>query len=135
MSTASSKHLYLSNDIWRLYFSFSNKDDSRFYSNSNTKARASYLCYEKKTDIRGCDVYKDVVPERRRNSVEFRRCDGPCSLYLFNFSATPEHKIYIFVNIILFCLGPQIYKCGVKKTDVSQSLVCNLCTFECSIEP
>lgn len=109
MSTASSKHLYLHGDIWRVYFSFCNNDDNRFYSNSHTKARASYLSYEKKTDIRGCDVYKDVARQRRRNSVEFQRCDGPCSLYWFNLCAVTEHKnvffcLYIYFLLFIFCI-------------------------------
>lgn len=44
------------------------KDEGRLYSDSNTKARASYLCYEKKTDIRERDAYKDDA--MWRNDVE-----------------------------------------------------------------
>lgn len=39
---------------------FCGRDESRFYFYSHTKARQPYLCYEKKTDIRACDVYMDA---------------------------------------------------------------------------
>lgn len=74
----------------------------------------------------------DVIPS---NSEDVMVLVVFIIIYLFTFSAIPEHKICIFVNIILFCLGPQICRCGVKKTDLPKSFVCNLCTFEFSIGP
>ena len=60
MSNASFKYADSPPGTWRLKFLLYNTDENRFYSHSHTKARQSYLCYEKKTDIRGFDVYMDA---------------------------------------------------------------------------
>lgn len=61
ISFASSKYKVSTHGLKKLQFLIFNTDEIRFYSHSYTKARQSYLSYEKKTDIRGCYVYMDAV--------------------------------------------------------------------------
>lgn len=56
-------------DIWRQYIYSITKMRVDFFSHSNTKSRTSYLCYEKKTDIRECDAYKDAAIWRKNVNV------------------------------------------------------------------